>query len=98
MVTYARPGQPRGHQRILELKGADPSLVRQVEDRPGHDRRYCLDSSRLEALGWRRTRSFEDGIVETVAWYRDRRDWWEPIKSGEYRRYYEQQYAARLAG
>jgi dTDP-glucose 4,6-dehydratase len=85
-------------QRILELTGADPSLVRHVEDRPGHDRRYCLDSSRLEALGWRRTRSFEEGIVETVAWYRDRRDWWEPIKSGEYRRYYEQQYAARLAG
>jgi dTDP-glucose 4,6-dehydratase len=85
-------------RRILELTGADPSLIRHVDDRPGHDRRYCLDSSRLEALGWRRTRSFEEGVVETVAWYRDRRDWWEPIKSGEYRRYYEQQYAARLAG
>jgi dTDP-glucose 4,6-dehydratase len=82
---------------ILELTGAEPSLVRHVEDRPGHDRRYSVDSSRLEALGWRPTRSFEDGLEETIAWYRERRDWWEPIKSGEYRAYYQQQYASRLS-
>jgi dTDP-glucose 4,6-dehydratase len=83
-------------ERILGLTGADPSLVRHVEDRQGHDRRYALDSSKIEALGWARTHSFEDGLAETVAWYRDRRDWWEPLKSGEYREYYRRQYAARL--
>jgi dTDP-glucose 4,6-dehydratase len=81
---------------ILELTGADPSLVRHVEDRPGHDRRYSIDSGRIRALGWKPQRAFEDGLAEAVAWYRERRDWWEPIKSGEYRRYYDQQYAARL--
>ena len=83
--------------RILELTGANESLVRHVEDRPGHDRRYSVDSSRLEALGWRRRRDFADGLEETFAWYRDNRPWWEPIKSGEYREYYERQYAQRLA-
>ena len=81
---------------ILELSGADPGLVRHVADRPGHDRRYGLDSTRIHALGWTPRRAFEQGLAETVAWYRERRDWWEPIKSGEYRRYYDQQYAARL--
>jgi dTDP-glucose 4,6-dehydratase len=83
---------------ILKLTGADPALIRNVEDRPGHDRRYGLDCSRLENLGWRRKRSFEEGLAETVAWYRQRRDWWEPIKSGSYRDYYERQYAQRLRG
>ena len=84
--------------RILELTGADESLIRHVEDRAGHDRRYSLDTSKLRALGWEPQKPFEEGIAETVAWYRERRDWWEPIKSGEYREYYERQYAARLAG
>ena len=83
-------------QRILELTGADPGLVRHVDDRPGHDRRYSLDDSKLRALGWAPGRSLEDGLAETVEWYRDNRTWWEPIKSGEYREYYEQQYADRL--
>jgi dTDP-glucose 4,6-dehydratase len=83
---------------IVELTGADPALVRHVEDRPGHDRRYGLDCSRLEGLGWTRRRGFEDGLAETVAWYRERRDWWEPLKSGAYREYYERQYAERLSG
>jgi dTDP-glucose 4,6-dehydratase len=83
--------------RILELTGADPSLVRHVEDRAGHDRRYALDDSKLRALGWSPEHSFgETGLGETVAWYRANRAWWEPIKSGEYRRYYEEQYAERL--
>ena len=84
--------------RILELTGADESLVRHVEDRAGHDRRYSLDTGKLRALGWAPQKRFEEGIAETIAWYRDHRDWWEPIKSGEYREYYERQYAARLAG
>jgi dTDP-glucose 4,6-dehydratase len=83
-------------QRILELTGAEPGLVRHVDDRPGHDRRYSLDDSKLRGLGWAPGRSLEDGLAETVEWYRDNRTWWEPIKSGEYREYYEQQYAERL--
>jgi dTDP-glucose 4,6-dehydratase len=82
--------------RILDLTGANSSLLRHVEDRPGHDRRYSLDSTRLHRLGWEPRRTFDDALAETVAWYRDNRAWWEPIKSGEYRAYYERQYAERL--
>jgi dTDP-glucose 4,6-dehydratase len=83
-------------RRILALTGADPSLVRHVTDRPGHDRRYSLDSSKLAGLGWAPTRDFEEGLAETVEWYRANRAWWEPIKSGEYLDYYRRQYAERL--
>ena len=72
-------------------------MIRHVEDRAGHDRRYALDTSKLRELGWEPQRSFEEGLAETVEWYRDNRAWWEPIKSGEYRRYYDAQYASRLA-
>jgi dTDP-glucose 4,6-dehydratase len=65
-------------------------------DRPGHDRRYSVDSTRVRALGWAPDTRFEDGVAATVAWYREWRDWWEPIKSGEYADYYEAQYAGRL--
>ena len=83
--------------RILELAGADAGLVRHVEDRAGHDRRYALDDAKLRALGWVPQHSFgEAGLPETIGWYRERRDWWEPIKSGAYREYYERQYADRL--
>jgi dTDP-glucose 4,6-dehydratase len=83
--------------RILELTGADAGLVRHVEDRAGHDRRYALDDSRLRSLGWSPQHSFgETGLTETVEWYRGHRAWWEPIKSGDFRRYYEQQYAHRF--
>jgi dTDP-glucose 4,6-dehydratase len=83
-------------RRVLDLTGCDPALVRHVDDRPGHDRRYSLDDSKLRALGWGPQRDFQAGLAETVAWYRDNRAWWEPIKSGAYREYYEQQYAERL--
>ena len=83
--------------RIVELTGADRALLRSVPDRPGHDRRYSLDTAKLRGLGWTPQRPFEDGLSETVAWYRDNRGWWEPIKSGAYRKYYERQYADRLA-
>ena len=85
-------------RRILELTDRDESLVRHVSDRPGHDRRYALDTSKLRALGWEPRVPFADGLAATVAWYRDNRAWWEPLKSGEYRDFYEQQYAARLTG
>jgi dTDP-glucose 4,6-dehydratase len=83
-------------ERILELTGADPALVRHVDDRPGHDRRYSLDDSKLRGLGWSPERSLDAGLAETVAWYRENRAWWEPIKSGAYREYYARQYASRL--
>jgi dTDP-glucose 4,6-dehydratase len=83
--------------RILELTGADPGLIRHVEDRAGHDRRYALDDAKLRALGWAPQHSFgEGGLPATVDWYRDNRTWWEPIKSGSYRAYYDRQYANRL--
>jgi dTDP-glucose 4,6-dehydratase len=75
-------------RRILELTGASPDLVRMVEDRPGHDRRYSIDSTKLRSLGWAPQHSFESGLAETVEWYRAHREWWEPIKSGEFRAYY----------
>jgi dTDP-glucose 4,6-dehydratase len=83
--------------RILELTGCDPSLVRHVDDRAGHDRRYAVDDSRVRALGWAPAHSFgETGLATTVEWYRENRAWWEPIKSGEYREYYQRQYGERL--
>ena len=83
--------------RILELTGADAGLIRHVEDRAGHDRRYAVDDAKLRALGWAPEHSFgEGGLPETVGWYRDNRSWWEPIKSGSYRTYYDEQYANRL--
>jgi dTDP-glucose 4,6-dehydratase len=83
-------------RRILDFTGASPDLVRMVDDRPGHDRRYAIDATKLSGLGWAPRHSFEAGLAETVEWYRMHRDWWEPIKSGEFRAYYERQYAARL--
>jgi dTDP-glucose 4,6-dehydratase len=81
---------------ILELTEADASLLRQVADRPGHDRRYSVETSKLRALGWTPRKPFDRGLAETVEWYRENRSWWEPLKSGEYRAYYERQYAERL--
>ena len=72
-------------RRVLALTGRDASLVRHVEDRLGHDRRYALDTTRLRALGWEPRIGFEEGLAATVSGTGHRRDWWEPIKSGEYR-------------
>ena len=99
--VYNVGGQERENmevvRRILDLTGASPDLVRHVADRPGHDRRYSVDSSKMRALGWKPEHSFDaGGLEETVDWYRKNRSWWEPIKSGEYRAYYEQQYGERL--
>jgi dTDP-glucose 4,6-dehydratase len=85
-------------RRILELTGADPSLVVHVDDRPGHDRRYSLDTSKLRSLGWRPERPFAEGLADTVAWYAERRAWWQPFKSGGYREFSGRQYGARLSG
>jgi dTDP-glucose 4,6-dehydratase len=83
-------------KRILELTGRDESLIAHVTDRPGHDRRYSLSSDRVRALGWEPRVHLTDGLPLTVDWYRDNEWWWEPIRSGEYRDYYERQYGRRL--
>jgi len=82
--------------RIIELTGADPDLVEFVTDRPGHDRRYSLSSAKLQSLGWRAQVRFDEGLARTVDWYRDNEWWWAPIRSGEYRDYYERHYGRAL--
>jgi dTDP-glucose 4,6-dehydratase len=84
-------------QRILELTERDESLIEHVADRPGHDRRYSLASEKLEALGWKPEVGFDEGLRRTVEWYRENESWWEPIRSGEYRSYYERQYGRALS-
>jgi dTDP-glucose 4,6-dehydratase len=83
-------------RRIIELTGADEGLLQYVTDRPGHDRRYSLGSEKVRALGWEARTHFAEGLEQTVDWYRDNPAWWEPIRSGDYREYYERQYGSRL--
>ncbi len=83
-------------RRIVELAGAPESLIEFVADRPGHDRRYSLSSQKLEALGWDPRVEFQEGLERTVDWYRDNAWWWEPIRSGAYRDYYERHYGRAL--
>jgi dTDP-glucose 4,6-dehydratase len=85
-------------KKVLELTGRDESLIEYVQDRPGHDRRYSLASEKLEGLGWKAEVGFEAGIERTVSWYRDNEAWWGPLRSGEYREYYERQYGRALGG
>jgi dTDP-glucose 4,6-dehydratase len=83
--------------RIIALTGRErDDLIEYVTDRPGHDRRYSLSSERVRALGWEPQMRFEEGLAETVAWYRDNAWWWEPIRSGEYRDYYARHYGKAL--
>ncbi|HUA71867.1 MAG TPA: dTDP-glucose 4,6-dehydratase, partial [Solirubrobacteraceae bacterium] len=83
-------------KKIIELTGRDESLIEFVTDRPGHDRRYSLSSEKLRGLGWQAQVRFEQGLARTVAWYRDNEWWWEPIRSGAYREYYERHYGRAL--
>ncbi|HEY1356618.1 MAG TPA: dTDP-glucose 4,6-dehydratase [Solirubrobacterales bacterium] len=83
-------------RRILALTDRDESLIDYVKDRPGHDRRYSLSAARLEALGWEAGVHFDEGIERTVSWYRENQAWWEPVRSGEYREYYERHYGKAL--
>ena len=77
---------------ILRLTGKPESLITPVADRLGHDRRYSLDSSKTQALGWAPAHRFADALAETVRWYRERETWWRPLKSGEFKAYYQRQY------
>ena len=84
-------------ERVLELLDKPWSLVRSVEDRPGHDLRYALSADRLrEELGWGHEVGFEEGLRRTVDWYVDNEPWWRRVQSGDYRGYYEQMYGERL--
>ena len=84
---------------ILRLLGKPEDLIRQVPDRPGHDRRYSLDTAKARALGWAPRVPFERGLADTVAWYRQNEWWWRPIKQDDpaFRAYYQAQYGERRA-
>ncbi|MBK9941173.1 MAG: dTDP-glucose 4,6-dehydratase [Kouleothrix sp.] len=82
-------------RKLLDLLGKPQSLITFVPDRAGHDRRYALDTTRLQALGWRSRHSFDQALEATVRWFVDNQQWWRPIKSGAYREYYQKQYVER---
>ena len=85
-------------RKILAATGKPESLIRYVQDRPGHDRRYAITSEKLLAeTGWAPQMEFEQGLAETVRWYQQNSGWVERVRSGAYRQYYESNYAARLA-
>ncbi len=86
-------------RRVLRQLGRPESLIRFVDDRPGHDRRYSLDAGKLAALGFRPATPLERGLSETIAWYREHEEWWRPVKEKDaaYRAFYRSQYAERLA-
>jgi dTDP-glucose 4,6-dehydratase len=83
--------------RILDLLGKPPSLIKPVQDRQGHDRRYALDTTKLRSLGWKPEVAFDEGLAGTVRWYRENEWWWRPIKERDaaYKAYYESQYGSR---
>jgi dTDP-glucose 4,6-dehydratase len=84
---------------ILQYLGKPESLIRPVQDRPGHDRRYSLDCSKIQKLGWRSRHSFAEALEKTARWYVENQDWWRKIKSGQhYQEYYRRQYAGREIG
>ncbi|MBS1536357.1 MAG: dTDP-glucose 4,6-dehydratase [Bacteroidetes bacterium] len=81
---------------ILALTGKREELITYVKDRPGHDRRYAIDSTKIrQELGWKPTVNFEDGLEQTVQWYRDNAEWCARVRSGEYMKYYQKQYEFR---
>jgi dTDP-glucose 4,6-dehydratase len=86
--------------RILALAGRPSSLIQPVADRPGHDRRYCVDSSKIHRLGWHPEVDFQDGLEATIEWYLKNEWWWRPIKSSDqaFRAYYEAQYGRPVSG
>ena len=77
------------------MLGKPESLIQYVKDRPGHDRRYSVDCTKLKALGWQPAHPFEEALAQTVAWYREHEMWWRKIQSGEYRDYYRKMYEGR---
>jgi len=93
-------GNPRTNleitQRLLDGCGRSKAThVKHVTDRPGHDRRYAVDTAKAGGIGWRPQVDFETGLEATIEWYRENESWWRPLKSGEFRDYYTRQYAGR---
>jgi dTDP-glucose 4,6-dehydratase len=93
-------GNPRTNIEITRLLVAEcgrtmETHAKHVADREGHDRRYCVSSAKLRALGWSPLVPFEEGLRHTVAWYQSNESWWRPLKSGEFLEYYKKQYAHR---
>lgn len=80
---------------IINTLDKSEDLIEFVEDRLGHDKRYAIDPSKLEKLGWKPTYTFETGIAQTIQWYLDNKEWWEQIISGEYQEYFEKQYSTK---
>lgn len=78
---------------IIKTLGKSEDLIEFVKDRLGHDKRYAIDPTKLEKLGWQPTYNFETGIAQTIQWYLDNQEWWEQILSGEYQHYFEKQYS-----
>jgi dTDP-glucose 4,6-dehydratase len=83
--------------RILDALGKPASLIKPVADRPGHDRRYCLDTTKLRGIGWSPAEPFDEGLRHTIEWYRRNEWWWRPIKEQDpaFKAYYERQYQGR---
>ena len=82
-------------RKILELLGKTEDLITFVKDRPGHDRRYSIDASKLKSLGWAPQMDWEEGMAGTVHWYQENEWWWRKIKTGEFQEYYKRQYKMR---
>jgi dTDP-glucose 4,6-dehydratase len=82
--------------KIVSMLGKDESFIEHVKDRPGHDRRYALDWSKIKnELGWEPQGNFDDLLEKTVAWYKQNESWWKRVKSGEYEEYYKKQYNSK---
>jgi dTDP-glucose 4,6-dehydratase len=83
-------------KELLKLLGKDESSIEYVTDRPGHDRRYAINFSKIKTeLGWQPTVTLEEGLAKTVAWFQENEAWWKNVKSGEYQKYYTEQYGKR---
>jgi dTDP-glucose 4,6-dehydratase len=84
-------------KHILRILEKPETLMHYVSDRPGHDRRYAIDFSKIEKeIGWKPRYTLEEGLRQTVLWYAEQENWWRRIKSGAYREFYEKHYGGRL--
>ena len=82
-------------KKILNILGKHENMIEYVKDRPGHDRRYSLDWSKIKnELGWKPMHDFDEWLEKTVDWYKNNRDWWKNVKNGEYKKYYKRQYGS----
>jgi dTDP-glucose 4,6-dehydratase len=83
-------------KKLLEILGLGEEYIEYVQDRPGHDRRYAINFDKIKnELSWEPNVSLEEGLVKTVEWFKENKEWWQRVKSGEYQKYYEKQYGAR---